>query len=161
MFRFFSSSLSTLSLFAIHFNFILYRNSLSLYSCWQSILPYRVIPSLRIRHFGKTMTTEKAALQNAQLYFKKGKRLVLPIIVSWCLMFFVTNHWKTNLDQIKAMLYAGNYLMFIRSEQQLDRLMERVQRAVDQYSSDFGMCVMRHCSIQIQKFHCSIINRNV
>lgn len=82
----------------------------------QATKEFEVIPSLRIRHFGKTMTTEKAALQNAQLYFKKGKRLVLPII---------------------AMLYAGNYLMFIRSEQQLDRLMERVQRAVDQYSSDF------------------------
>ena len=42
----------------------------------------RVMPSLRIRHFGKTMTTEKAALTNSLLYFKKGKRLVLPVLVS-------------------------------------------------------------------------------
>ena len=40
-----------------------------------------MIPSLRIRHFGKTMTTEKAALRNTELYFQKGKQLVLPVIV--------------------------------------------------------------------------------
>nr|XP_027205602.1 tetratricopeptide repeat protein 39C-like [Dermatophagoides pteronyssinus] len=73
------------------------------------------LPSLRIRHFGKTMTTEKAALANAALYFKKGKCLVLPVI---------------------AMLYSGNYLMFVRDHDQLAKLMERCEREVKLYEQD-------------------------
>lgn len=82
----------------------------------QATKEFEIIPSLRIRHFGKTMTTEKAALTTSILYFKKGKKLVLPVM---------------------AMLYTGNYLMFIRSEEMLAKLEKRVESQVTLYSVDY------------------------
>ncbi|KAI7692649.1 Tetratricopeptide repeat protein 39A, partial [Sarcoptes scabiei] len=78
----------------------------------QASKEFETLPSLRIRHFGKTMTTEKAALQNARLFFKKGKHLVLPVI---------------------AMLYCGNYLMFVRDQNHLEKIMDRIEREVERY----------------------------
>lgn len=36
------------------------------------------------------------------------------------------------------MLYSGNYLMFIRSEEMLDKLMKRVESQVQLYAVDYG-----------------------
>lgn len=99
----------------------------------------RMIPSLRIRHFGKTMTTEKAALTNAQLYFKKGKRLVLPVIVSCSRCGSdVRSDPSLTPSPLQAMLYSGNYLMFIRSEAQINKLMGRVDKELERYKDDVG-----------------------
>ncbi|KPM08925.1 hypothetical protein QR98_0074510 [Sarcoptes scabiei] len=64
------------------------------------------------------MTTEKAALQNARLFFKKGKHLVLPVI---------------------AMLYCGNYLMFVRDQNHLEKIMDRIEREVERYKHQIGV----------------------
>lgn len=36
------------------------------------------------------------------------------------------------------MLYPGNYLMFIRKDSELDKLMERVERELQRYQQDYG-----------------------
>lgn len=41
----------------------------------------------------------------------------------------------TNLDP-KAMLYSGNYLMFIRSEETINKLMQRVEGQLELYKGD-------------------------
>ena len=43
---------------------------------------HRIIPSLRIRHLGKTFTPEKIAVENSLKYFKNNEFLILPEMVS-------------------------------------------------------------------------------
>lgn len=43
---------------------------------------FEVVPTLRIRYLGKTMTLEKAVIVQSQKFFKTGKTLTLPVLVS-------------------------------------------------------------------------------
>lgn len=43
---------------------------------------FEVVPTLRIRYVGKTMTLEKAVIVQAQRFFKNGKKMILPVMES-------------------------------------------------------------------------------
>src|SRR5699024_633491 len=43
---------------------------------------FEIVPTLRIRYLGKTMTLEKAVIVQSQRYFKVGKTMILPVLVS-------------------------------------------------------------------------------
>ena len=43
---------------------------------------FEVVPTLRIRYLGKTMTLEKAVIVQSQRFFKSGKTLILPVLES-------------------------------------------------------------------------------
>lgn len=42
---------------------------------------FEIVPTLRIRYLGKTMTLEKAVIVQSQRYFKANKTMVLPVLV--------------------------------------------------------------------------------
>lgn len=44
---------------------------------------FEVVPTLRIRYLGKTMTLEKAVIVQSQRFFKTGKTMILPVLVSF------------------------------------------------------------------------------
>lgn len=56
------------------------------------------------------------------------------------------------------MLYSGNYLMFIRSEAQLEKLMKRVESQVQLYLADYGKNWGFWIGNWIKKFHNFLIN---
>lgn len=37
------------------------------------------------------------------------------------------------------MLYCGNYLMFVRDQNHLDKIMDRIEREVERYKHQIGM----------------------
>lgn len=43
---------------------------------------FEVVPTLRIRYLGKTMTLEKAVIVQSQRFFKTGKTMILPVLES-------------------------------------------------------------------------------
>lgn len=44
---------------------------------------FEIVPTLRIRYLGKTMTLEKAVIVQSQKFFKTDKTLILPVLVKY------------------------------------------------------------------------------
>ncbi|CAG2115051.1 unnamed protein product [Medioppia subpectinata] len=77
---------------------------------------FKLVPTLRIRHLGKTITPEKVAVVRAQDYIKNGELLVLPDV---------------------AILYELNYLSLIRGDTVLlNKFMERITECELKYQCD-------------------------
>ncbi|CAG2106738.1 unnamed protein product, partial [Medioppia subpectinata] len=77
---------------------------------------FKLVPTLRIRHLGKTITPEKVAVVSAQNYIKNGELLILPDV---------------------AILYDLNYLSLIRGDTVLlNSFMDRITECELKYQCD-------------------------
>ncbi|CAG2109684.1 unnamed protein product [Medioppia subpectinata] len=77
---------------------------------------FKLVPTLRIRHLGKTITPEKVAVVSAQNYIKNGELLILPDV---------------------AILYDLNYFSLIRSDTVLlNKFMDRITECELKYQCD-------------------------
>ncbi|XP_054155264.1 tetratricopeptide repeat protein 39A-like [Oppia nitens] len=80
---------------------------------------FKVTPSLRIRHLGKTITPEKIAVVRSENFFKNNNLLVLPDIEVLC---------------------ETNYIIFIKNDKNLlQKFMSRIDKQINKHKEDLSI----------------------
>ena len=97
------------------------------------------MPTLRIRHLGKTITPEKVAVVRAQEYIKNDGLLIVPDLVSIYIISKIIYRFITSLIK-QGFLYDVNYLALIRGNTVLlNKFMERIDKYVELYKCELGI----------------------